>query len=80
MVHTFLYPKLPKKVNSYKYYQPYLLFSPFHLPVLKTIAQTQNGITYAKPHITNLRLNLLWFWFFQEWNLKPVNQESSDQH
>ena len=45
----------------------------------QTRQQAQNGIAYAKPHFTKSRLNYS-FSLFQKWNLKAVNQESSDQH
>lgn len=51
-----------------------------HEAWLKTRRQSPNGVDYAKPHITKLRPNLKTVLALQKWDLKPVNQESLDQH
>lgn len=45
---------------------------------VKNKTQAPNGVTYAKPHVTKVRL-YLYFQPFQKWNLNLVNQESSDE-
>ena len=46
--------------HKYKYICPFKVSFQFFLTeLLKTRQQAQNGVAYAKPHITNLRLNLI---------------------
>ena len=48
--------------------------------VLKTRQQAPKGVTYAKPHVTKLRLNLITVRLSRKWDMKAGTQEPPDQH
>ena len=54
----------------------YPVFLQISKGLLKTRQQAPNGVTYAKPHVTKLRLN---YGFGSPEMEPPVNQDSPDQ-
>lgn len=47
--------------------------------MLKPRQKTQNGVTYAKPHVTKPRFNLITILSLPEMGLKAVNQKLPHQ-